>query len=273
MMDMVRSVGLKIDRAAAQAQVLCKEVSDWTTTNPIAVEVQLRENRHGYRVIQKEYAIAPPLEQWGLVLGECIHNLRSALDNLAYALARLQQDPPARPGRIAFPIFKDRQQFLSNGKQNIDQLPTVAAGRIEQLQPFQRDDPNDPTTPDQDPLLQLQWLSNTDKHRVPTVALVSITEWSNFATMKFFTDEDADANVPPDVTYWAGPLSPGTVLMEWKTNCPIESVTGGHTAKSAVFFEGVHGAVPLIEHIQGLVQYTATLANQFGEFFAPPQTA
>lgn len=267
MNDMMRSVELKFVRAHAQIEALAQDVTAWTSQGPMTPECKLREGRLGYQVVMGEYSVPPPLEQWGLLFGECIHNIRSALDNLTYALARLHLDPPARPNQIQFPIYQDEALFEKNGRRDISQLPPAAALMIEQLQPFQRNHPDDPGTPATDPLVLLQWQSNTDKHRVPSVVLLNATQFQNHLFMQFKSDADADANVPPDVTYWSGPISPGVVLYEWRTNCPIDSVQGQVAMTATVCFQGETEPVPLIDTLVKLHQYMAGLASHFQHFF------
>lgn len=267
MNDLMRSVELKFGRAKSQIESLDKEIAEWLSHLPKSPICKLREGRLGYQVIMPEYSVPPPLEHWGLLFGECIHNIRSALDNLAFALARLHLDPPARPNKIQFPIYQDEARFDNNGRCDINQLPPAAALMIEQLQPFQRNRPDDPGTPASDPLMLLSWLNNTDKHRVPTVVLLNATEWSHHLTMKFHSDADADANTPPDVTIWNGPINSGVVLYEWRTNCPIEYVEGEVAMTAVVCFQGEAGPVPLIDTLTKLHQYTAVLAYQFQHFF------
>lgn len=267
MNGIARSAELKLARAESQIWALCTAVSNWIERNPISADCNLREGRLGFQLIQKEFPEPPQLEQWGLALGECVHNLRSALDNLAYALARLECDPPQKPNQVAFPIYQDRAKFESKGSLNIRQLPSEAAQLIEQMQPFQRVSPPDPCTSDRDPLVLLQWLSNADKHRVPSVVLIAPTQWTHNVAAQFKSDEDATANVPPDVSIWAGPLSPGVVLMEWRTNCPIDSVSGKYEGKAIVSIQGISEPAPLEATLLNLHQYTALVVSQFQRFF------
>ncbi len=265
--ELKRSVELKLSRAGQQAQALSASISSWGTQNPINADCTLLENRLGFRLILKEFQTPPPLDEWSLWLGECVHNLRSALDNLAFALARLRQDPPQRPNQIAFPIYEDRSKFQDRGCQNIDQLPRAAADLIEKLQPFQRDGSPTLGTPDRDALVLLQALNNTDKHRVPTLVLIAPSEITHEVGVTFYSDQDASVNVPPDTTVWAGPLSPGVVLLEWRTTKPIASVTGGVTAKAIVAIQRNEISLPVGTTLRALHGYTMLVVSQFNQFF------
>ena len=267
-----RSTDLKLARAAAQLGALDESVTAWANANPLVARCELRESRLGFRVTQQGFQQPAPLDQWGFLVGECVHNLRSSLDNLAYGLARLQRDPPEKPGRVAFPIYTERVPFEKTGKANVNQLPAAAAELIERLQPFQRDGSAALGTPDRDALVLLQWLSNTDKHRVPSVVLIAPTEISHAFSAAFFSDADAAANVPPDTVVWVGPLQPGAVLLEYRTKHPIASAAGKYEGKAIVALQTDREALALIPTLRALSHYTALVAAQFGSFFqCPPQ--
>lgn len=267
MQDLIRSVDLKLARADFQICSLTDQISAWISSNPITARCELCEGRLGFRLIVQDFAETAPIDHWGLLIGECVHNLRSALDNLAFALARLQRDPPSRPSAIAFPICQDRSRFENSGRAKLDQMPARVGELIERLQPFQRDGSQEAGTPDSDPLVLLQWLSNTDKHRVPSVVLIAPTEMSHSGRAAFYSEEDAKANVPPDTTVWFGPLHPGVVLMEYRTNRPIESVRGDYSGIAIVSIETIDQTAPVVEVLRALSHYTALVVAQFRGFF------
>lgn len=267
MSALVRSVELKLNRASMQVQLLSQAISMWVASNPITAECKLRDGRLGFQLIQKDFAVAPPLDEWSLQFGECVHNLRSALDNLAFALARVRRDPPEKPNRIAFPIYQERAKFEKDGRGNIDQLPPAAAELIEKLQPFQRNGSPEFGTPERDALVLLQSLSNADKHRVPSVVVLAPTDLCHNVSALFYSDEDASANVPPDATVWAGPLHPGAVLMELRTNRPLASVSGAFEGRAIVAIQTPSEPAAVAPTLQALHQYTTLVALQFGPFF------
>ena len=246
---------------------LATSVTDWVARNPITADCRLREGWLGFQLVQKDFCEPAPLDDWGLAFGECVHNLRSTLDNLAYALARLRCDPPKQPNQIAFPIFQDQAGFEKRGRRNIDQLPDEAASLIERIQPFQRDGSLPVGSPDRNALVLLQWLSNTDKHRVPSVVLIAPTNIAHEVSGVFHSDEDASVNVPPDTTVWAGPLAPGAVLLEWRANRPIASVSGRFEGKAIVAIQTLHEPAAIIPTLGALQQYTTLVVSQFHRFF------
>ena len=107
----------------------------------------------------------PPL-RWGILIGDVVHNLRSALDHLAWQLVLVNGCEPTR--RTQFPIYCDEARFSGRGQAQIAGMADEDKATIEELQPFrQRSERERPHE-----LMVLQYLSNVDKHRVVHTTLV-----------------------------------------------------------------------------------------------------
>ena len=102
----------------------------------------------------------PPIES-SAIIGDAIHNLRAALDNLVYALAvkKTGKEVPPFHDKIAFPIHDDLKFWRPNG-QKIGVIDPRAKTIIEGLQPYHRR-----KDAEKHPLAVLQELDNIDKHR------------------------------------------------------------------------------------------------------------
>lgn len=114
-----------------------------------------------------------------LIIGDCLHNLRSALDNLVYELAlahigidRLTEDC-ARI--LEFPIFGDREMNERECRNKIGCIHPDAQATIKCLQPHNRGDEFA-----SDPLWKLQQLNNIDKHRVPHITMLAVSTYADF---------------------------------------------------------------------------------------------
>lgn len=265
--ELLRPVEAKLLRAGMHGRQVAEAIGLWTTANQLKTTCELREGRLGYRLIIDAFEEEPALEEWGLITGDFVHNLRSALDNLVFALARLQQDPPARPRSLQFPISADKEKFEANAADTLDQLPPTASATIRSLQPFQRDGSPVTGTPDQDPLLLLHFLSVADKHRVPSVVLVAPNNLEMANSVEFMTDDDAAANTPPDTTVWAGPLTSGTVLLDHRTTAPIKSVKGEFKGQWMVAIEAPRDPAPVGATLQALGRYVWAVVDQFRPLF------
>jgi hypothetical protein len=95
-------VELKIARARLHAQSLIDSLQEWHK-NPLSAHGDISDDRRTYKLVLDEFAVVPPIELWAMMIGDCVHNLRSALDNLCYSAARLKSDPPDDPLGIQFP--------------------------------------------------------------------------------------------------------------------------------------------------------------------------
>jgi hypothetical protein len=111
----------------------------------------------------------PPPLYLGLILGEIVHDLRSALDQLAWQLALLHEDPevledPRVGNAIYFPITYSIEKFETN--RTTPHLSAEAAALIESRQPYHNDG-----LALVNPLAILHAWSNDDKHRSLTPSL------------------------------------------------------------------------------------------------------
>src|ERR1700687_4171461 len=136
------SVLLKIGRAREHASELTSSIRAWLERQPARGRAEFLPDRMGYRLVLEDFTVRPECSKWGLLIGDCVHNLRSSLDNLCFALARLKRDPPERPHRIQFPVFADAERFRHDPRvaDTLSQLPAEVAGHIELWQPFRRVD-------------------------------------------------------------------------------------------------------------------------------------
>jgi hypothetical protein len=116
---------------------------------------------------------SPPNPEWGVLIGECVHNLRSALDQLIYALAWGNTNGPLTE-RVAknseFPIYGPRWPKAAELRRRIGALDPNAQTIIKGLQPCQRRDRFA-----DDELWILDQLWNLDKHRRITVTLLAVS--------------------------------------------------------------------------------------------------
>jgi hypothetical protein len=152
---------LKIERAYSQASDFEKQVRLFfgSSDKPayscvIERDADPRKWRAIFRILKK------PPDVWPVLLGEIIHNLRSALDHLVYEASAPDKDGfPLK--RTEFPIYLDEAKFRQSGLQKIRGLNDATRALVEQYQPFANSDPSITTY-----LWVLQQLSNTDKHRL-----------------------------------------------------------------------------------------------------------
>ncbi len=117
-----------------------------------------------------------PAVRWGVYIGDIVHNLRSALDHIAWQLAALEGPPP---GQTEFPIFADESRFRTidkkgdpgrrSGLYKMVGIGDCGKALIEWAQPYHRR-----SEAKSAPLWMLHELWNADKHRVLAVAIASL---------------------------------------------------------------------------------------------------
>ena len=101
---------LKLDRALHHLQSLEREIAIWLESKPYRLinELDIQSGEKLLMVEPKE----PVPPRLALIVGDCLHNFRSALDNLVYELAVAYLDigplPERRARGLEFPLFTDR---------------------------------------------------------------------------------------------------------------------------------------------------------------------
>src|SRR5215217_1970389 len=106
------SYQLKLDRAAEHLQSIEAQERIWRQSNPCRVWTE-SDIQSGGKLVWAEVLKPPPITL-APVVGDCLHNLRSALDNLAYELALVHTGAKmskSMSDKSGFPIFKDKGGF------------------------------------------------------------------------------------------------------------------------------------------------------------------
>ena len=159
---------LKLDRASHHLACLDAKVREWTEGKPHRYVTKI--DRKSHKKFVNIRLLKPPPDEFRLIIGDCLHNLRSALDSLVYELALAYNDiyplPEDRAKVLEFPIFGNRMLDAKECRNKIGCLHLNAQAAIKGLQPYNRG--NEFAS---DPLWKLHRLSNVDKHRVPHVYL------------------------------------------------------------------------------------------------------
>ncbi|MCL4535259.1 MAG: hypothetical protein M1370_08905 [Bacteroidetes bacterium] len=245
---MPHSYELKLARAVEHLDRAEEELVAWTKCSSNAVRGELN-NQTGEFVFTFESSIRFPGERLGLLVGDCLHNLRSALDHLAYNLAVKHRGEPL-PGRAAetseFPILGTRPMTPKEERSKIGCIEPAARAIIKGLQPYHRGDDYN-----RDPLWILYELERIDKHRLLHVVVLSYDNatvgGSNIAIKSIRA-------VPP-----GAPLENGTEVCSGRVSKffpdrPLELEF--HFPLQASLVEGVPLAVqPIIPAMRGLVDY------------------
>jgi hypothetical protein len=165
--DRLIGVRAKIERAEFQRAALDAECKAWTEQQRAEVVHHYDSDTTWHRFVVKAIDPVPPPLVWSVVLGEIVHDLRSALDHTIWQLVLSNNCVPDKGNQ--FPIFSRYPKQPGAMNTCLNGVATAPATRIKQLQPYRRKNRKEP-----DPLEILGYLSNTDKHRtIHAVAAVT----------------------------------------------------------------------------------------------------
>jgi hypothetical protein len=153
---------VKLDRAHGHFEELRDRLIDFFNAHPYRSLGKLEGNTGWY--VFRLAATRQPSPEVGVVLGECVHQLRSTLDHFAWALASYY--PPHRRPRENFgwPIETSSRKYANQvcRKHLADFIPADWLAFIECSQPYNRQ-PQSPATASL-AILDRYW--NTDKHQI-----------------------------------------------------------------------------------------------------------
>jgi hypothetical protein len=156
-------VHAKIDRGYEHLDALDEEIQTWLRRHPYGLRTQVQDKGRRHVGFLEIYG-QPDSTRLGLLIGDCAHNFRSALDHLIGTIGRANL-APARfeevEGKLEFPICTSEAAWkiaLSQGK--LEGMGRRVCAKVKRTQPYRTDDPAT------DDLTVLGWLDNRDKHRL-----------------------------------------------------------------------------------------------------------
>ena len=152
-MTTLDGVDAKLGRALEHLLRLDDQMHEYLDSDPIGVQRQLQKDANT-SVFALVVERPPPLEL-AVLVGEVVHQLRSALDHVANQLVRAAGNTPTR--RTAFPVLlrPPDQEFKIDGG-----VDPAALAAVSSFQPYRRG-----VEPEGHPLAMLNELWNRDKHR------------------------------------------------------------------------------------------------------------
>jgi hypothetical protein len=182
----------RLDRALHHLDDLRAEVGAWLEEGPHRTWTMTEADVDGLKKYFYCQVLRKPPSHLSLITGDCLHNLRSALDNLAFELALEHNWGRLSKGierGSAFPILsidiEQDEKSMKRFKKMTRGMSPGAKTAIEQLQPYKRGEDYA-----YDPLWQLNELSVRDQHRLPPVtSSVNLTSLGRFVPEGIETDD------------------------------------------------------------------------------------
>ncbi len=136
---MVTSWDLKLNRARQHLSGLTREVDEFMATDPVSVEVVPAPGGSPHLELRLAVESEPP-PRWSTLIGDVLHNTRSALDSLGYRMVTLhatRELSDKELGKIGFPIAKAPEQFEKNTRWDCKgATPPDLRADVVSVQPF-----------------------------------------------------------------------------------------------------------------------------------------
>lgn len=252
-------VDAKLRRANTHLQEIQRQVAEFAAPNPNHF-VSKYDHARQQMVTRPHPSLFAPRHYWATVIGDCVHNLRSALDHLAHELVTLGGGSP-KAGRSGtqFPIL-DSLVGPNGGPRKVH-IPTSSGSVspevfafIEGLQPYNR-----LNHPLDHPLWVLSELDNMDKHRTLAVTGVALSDFA----LGINTIWDLDLYFA--AVGFSGPFDENTELASWKATVtgpnPQMDMQPQGTIEVALAPPSIQTGKPLITTLEHLRDYVAEVVE------------
>lgn len=163
---MFNSAYLKVDRANHHIKILKSDLAEYAKSNMHTITTT--QNSSGVNHMKVGTSKEPP-PAFSLVIGDAVHNLRSALDH-AYGIAASAIDHSIDPKTTTFPFFKTKEEVEKafnrstlNGSMSTPKGKKVTQVILNEIRPYGGDDVA---------IRHLNKLDNIDKHRLIIAIIV-----------------------------------------------------------------------------------------------------
>jgi hypothetical protein len=150
----------KFNRSKEQFDELIGEMDAFFNGEPKPYSSVGEFDTDAWEWIERFQVLEEPPPRLGVILGDCVHNLRSCLDHVIWQVTLLDGGTPDH--RTQFPIASySKKQFDAMARKQIPGLNAKHRAMVKRLQPY-----NAGKRATRHPLHVLATLSNTDKHQI-----------------------------------------------------------------------------------------------------------
>jgi hypothetical protein len=204
------SVWAKVERAKLHRDVLERQIAEYfrvEANQPRGIgKYDADCDCHIFRITFVPDTLPPLLEGASTALGDIAHNLRSALNHLAYQLALVQAKERGRPltlserTTVQFPIYSRSKRWTNWQKTNARLFRVEDFAAMKRFQPYrgQAGRPDSWSGPYRHQLTLLAQFSDRDKHRLPNVIAVTPNRFTTFVPVTAVLSADRwIRSVPP----------------------------------------------------------------------------
>lgn len=219
---MTRLVGAraKLRRAEEHLVAVHNDITTWIDSNPYTTPVESNPEGTEHRFVLRVHR-PPNVDGWACLIGDCVHNLRSALDHLAWEVTK----PSNRNTRTEFPIFAD-DIIDANGKVVPNYQSKVQGISNNRVRDFiDGRQPCNTPPPKETPLWAIHRLDIVDKHKTMVPVLFENASNSILGQMSLLFAEDAVAMGPPsEFIHNPDPVGDGDTLLSFTTVGRVEDI-------------------------------------------------
>ena len=152
--DRIELISVKVDRAKEHLETISADVRTYLDSKPYAVVAKRAPDTR--RMVYFVGSVRAAPLRIPAILGDTIHNLRSALDHLAYQLVWVGSGKKPS-SHVYFPIADDRTKYIEQRRRQLKGATSDAIATLDGLMPYRGGN---------DSLWCLNKLNNIDKHRV-----------------------------------------------------------------------------------------------------------
>ncbi len=183
MHDELRGVELRLERASEHIDTLKHESRMFQTELPAPYGYDIPDKPIDGVYIARAKIFRPPSARLGILAIDGAHNLRAALDMIAWELALKGENPPLDNDRsVSFPICTHANAWNSDPtKRAIERISDDAIKVVDSFQPYHR--------PNELPwkwLALIQAIDNWGKHKaIPALLTFHVTEMGIISNFEF----------------------------------------------------------------------------------------
>jgi hypothetical protein len=254
----MESVDAKLLRAREHLDALKTAIDEYLKNTKRTVIL----NGDGQQTVNLMYWVDdlyPPM-RLSTVLGDCIYNTRSALDNLICGLVRIGR-PASSCGETKFPIHA-RINDWNDSTSSLKGIPDEARKLVKSLQPFNQPE----VSRDVDPLNILNKLSNRDKHR----AALLTSGYSKNSRFAIHTNDGRVLYVTSDQPLHSEGFEAIPLAIPASSILPQARVQAAGTAVIVFREEGPWNDRPVLEIMSTCLRYVEeSVVGRFKQFFVP----
>lgn len=240
----------KTDRATAHYADLKARIDAWFVSDSYRLETVIADDRFSWQLYLR-VDTPPPLVEWATILGDCLHNLRSALDAAVWELAHRDGATPTNPKQVQFPFCELATDWPQRLKGSLAGLPADLLTKLEAVQPYNHTTGEGRVSA----LSLLNALDIEDKHKDGIRAEIRAAEASSRSQIRFESEGAAERHVRPTQHIFLE-LIDGALLHSEATSDPILEVRGDFDATVHFAVDTAVGPTPIWKMLDLVFQAT-----------------